>query len=105
MSKQSILLENKTDPPRPKRQLRDIEAIEENPSLIGWLETRNQPEQGCLSRSGRPQDADKLARRDLERYVINDRPGTKTPGDILQLKFHDASPLSANPFGFPNVVW
>ena len=74
-------------------ELREIGAGEPHVSGSGRIEPREQREQGGLARARRADDRDRLARRDLERNVIDDGQQTFRAANLL-----------CEVFGFENTV-
>ena len=97
---QGIVLENQTHAAVFGRKMGHILLAEENPALRGRLQTADQVEGGALPAAGRPQQADELSVRDLEREIV-DRDHVlalfaaagKPLGQMVQYNFHGSVPL------------
>src|SRR5262249_14825407 len=69
-------LEHETDGARPPirqgvlAQSRDLQAIEDHPSLRGLVEAGAQVQQGCLARPAGTNEADEVAACDLQVYMV-----------------------------------
>jgi len=67
---QRIVLEYKTNPTFAHMQRRHILAMEQDATLLGGFQTCDNPQQGRLSRAGRPEQPGQLSIRYLQRNIL-----------------------------------
>ncbi len=72
--------------------VRGIVAIEQDAPRIGMLEPGDDPEQRGLAAAGGPQQRDELARREIERDVVQGNELAEGLADALDRDAHGASP-------------
>ena len=87
VSKQGVVLEDEAHLPLAYGTIGGVLALEEDGSLIGRLQSGNDPEQGGLARSGRPQQGYQLAAGNVEAHVVE---GDKVAECLAQFADLDA---------------
>ncbi len=85
VGEEGVVLEDRVDATSMRRGVRDIGAVEQDLSLRGLLEARNQAERRCLAASGRPEQREELAGRDLELDTVHRGDVRETFGQLDQL--------------------
>ena len=68
--KQRVVLEYGVDGPLEWRQRRNVFAVKQDSPLSREFKAGNQPQQCCLSASGRPEQGEELVLPDRHRYIV-----------------------------------
>ncbi len=79
-----VALEDGVRRPLERRKVRHVGVAEEDPALADLLEAADHPQGGRLSAARRAQQREELARRDVERHLIDGDEVTEALGDVIQ---------------------
>src|SRR6267378_214919 len=92
MPKQRIMLEHESYATVGDTLIRHLDAMQENSSLVGPLQSGQDSQQGSLSATGGAEERNEFSRLCMQAHVIEDGEGAKSFGDMIDLDTHDGLP-------------
>ena len=96
VAEQRVVLEHEADAALPGRHVGDVPAAEQDAAMVDRAQAGERPQQRALAAAAGAEQHEELARRDVQRDVIDDRRAVIPLRDLLELDRHaDPRPLPA----------
>src|SRR5208337_1217354 len=91
VAEQGVVLKDESHPAILRAAMGGFLAIEDHRPAVGKLQSGNDAQKGCFSRTGGPQQRHQLAGLDLKADVLQCREIAESLGDVAGLDAHSSS--------------
>jgi hypothetical protein len=102
VAEQRVVLEHEADAALARRYMGDVATAEQDPAVLDRRQAGEGAQQGALAAAARAEQHEELARRDVQRDVVDDRRAVVALRDLLELDRH-ADPRPTH--GHPEAPW